>query len=321
MKKILIILGPTATGKTDLGIYLSQKYNGELIACDSRQVYKDLDLGTGKFPGTEMSYKKFDGYWEIEGVKVWMYDLVEVKEQYDVAKYLKDASNVVEDVINRGKLPMIVGGTGLYLNALVNGMIKTNASIDWELREQLEKKSLSEIQGIVRDLSAGYFNQLNNSERNNKRRLIRKVEILKSGNSTKSLFEGLNKQYEILTIGLFTSRDKLNKRIDQRVIKRVDLGLIEEGKNLIKEGVSVYRMRALGLEYGVLADYFDKQIFSIEEFITKLQYQIHQYAKRQMTYFNKYFEINWFDVEENNYLQSVEKLFREWYYNQNAKKD
>src|SRR3989338_8125799 len=118
MKKLLVILGPTATGKTDLAINLAKKFNGELIACDSRQVYKGLDIGTGKYPAQYKKLKKGEGFWEIDGIKIWMYDKVFLNIQYTVFDYVKDAEIVIKDILDRGKLPIVVGGTGLYLRAL-----------------------------------------------------------------------------------------------------------------------------------------------------------------------------------------------------------
>lgn len=316
-KKIVVLLGPTATGKTDLGIYLAKKYNGELVSCDSRQVYKNLDIGSGKLPGKEVAFKRHDEYWEIDGIKVWMYDLVEPTEQYDVFRYIKESSKILKDILIRDKLPIIVGGTGLYINALINGIIKTDTEFDLKLREELENKSLAEIVMLVKDLSVEYFNSLNNSEQNNKRRLIRKIEILRNPHPTKSDFNGLNEKYDLLICGLSTDRELLNTRIDQRVLKRVKLGLIEEGRMLYENGLSLKRMRAFGLEYGVLADFLEKTL-TVEEMVRVLQMKIHQYAKRQMTYFKRIKNVTWFDISHKDFTSKVEKLFIEWYHNPNA---
>src|SRR3989338_8195331 len=122
MAKIIVIFGSTSTGKTDLALNLAKKFNGELVSCDSRQVYKKLDIGTGKLPGKQVNTEKGNGFWWLDGVKVWMYDVVNFRQQYTVYDYVKDADQVIENILSREKLPIIVGGTGLYLKALLEGL-------------------------------------------------------------------------------------------------------------------------------------------------------------------------------------------------------
>src|SRR5258708_35683470 len=146
MKKILIIAGPTATGKTDLAISLAKRLNGELVSVDSRQVYKGLDIGTGKMPGKFKSLKRVSGKWIVDGVFIYMYDVVNWEKQYTVADDVKDANRVIKDIRKRGTLPIIVGGTGLYLKALLYGLSNLGRPIDKKLREQLEKLELKKLQ-------------------------------------------------------------------------------------------------------------------------------------------------------------------------------
>lgn len=173
MKKLLVILGPTATGKTDLALNLAKKFNGELMSCDSRQVYKGLDIGTGKLPGKEVSSrgrwasgpKRGEGFWEMGGIKVWMYDVAGPKTHYTVYDYNKRARKVIEDIIKRDKLPIIVGGTGLYLRALLEGLPNLKIPTDNKLRGKLEKLSLDELQKRLKSLSPAAFQKLTDSDK------------------------------------------------------------------------------------------------------------------------------------------------------------
>src|SRR3989344_625815 len=262
MKRVLVILGPTSSGKTDLAIFLAKKLNGEIISCDSRQVYIGLDIGTGKLPGSEVEVKKGNGFWEMAGVKVWIYDLADPKNQYTVKEYVSDSLKIIEELNKLNKLPIIIGGTGLYLKALAEGLSNLKSGFDLKLRNQLLKLTKVQLQNKLQKLSVKNLESLNNSDRENPRRLIRAIELLKSANSdleVRSLsLEFLG--YKFLKIGVFAKREVLNKRIDERVDKRIKEGLVSEAEQLFKKGLSLKRMKELGLEYGVLADLISKKI-------------------------------------------------------------
>lgn len=314
MKKILAIIGPTSTGKTDVGLYFAKGFNGELVSCDSRQVYVGLDWGTGKLPGGEVEVERGDKYWKMDGVKVWMLDICGPTLQYNVAQYIKDASAIVREISNREKLPIVVGGTGLYFQGLVNGMSRLDVSKDGRIRGELEKMEVLELQKKLQLLSPTLWESLNNSDRKNKRRLVRKIEIsMQGGYILDQNYCGLAFDFDILKIGLRASKEALDKRIDERLEKRVALGLVEEGYKLLNEGVSLERMRELGLEYAALADLLAGKT-SKEKMIEVLKVKIHQYAKRQMTWFKKDADICWFDVTEDDWLGRLEKYISKWYY-------
>lgn len=323
MKKVLVILGPTATGKTDLALQLAKKYNGELISCDSRQVYKGLDIGTGKEPGKSIEYKvssikKSRGFWEIDGIRVWLYDVLDPKFQFTVADYVKQAKATLEDVATKGKLPIIVGGTGLYLQALLYGFSNLSVPLDLQLREELAGLSVGELQKKLKILSPIKWESLNNSDRNNKRRLLRSIEIICMNpyRNTNNKGKGLSDNYNILKVGLTAPRQVLNQRIDLRLSLRISQGLIEEAGILHQKGLDFQRMRALGLEYGALADLLEDKI-NEAEFFQQLALKIHQYAKRQMTWFKRESDIFWFDIIEPEYLKKVENLTDSWYHSHN----
>lgn len=324
MKKLLVILGPTATGKTDLALDLAKEFSGELIACDSRQVYRGLDIGTGKMPLRQV--EKGQGWWKINGVKIWMYDVVAPKKQYTVADYVKDASKVIDAVSKRGKLPIIVGGTGLYLKSLLEGLPSLAVPVEKRLREQLVKLTVSQLQQRLKIVSPTRWRKMNQSDRANKRRLIRAIEFhtmysykrkvqSPPGGRAGSKFKVQN--YDVLKVGLTTSRESLYQKINARVLDWLDQGIVEEVNKLIKSGVSFMRLKALGLQYGLIADYLQGKIPSLDQLTIKMQRKIRQYAKRQLTWFKNPSTssgyINWFDVSSKNYAQKVEKMTLDWY--------
>lgn len=315
---MIIILGPTATGKTDLGLHLAKKFNGEIISCDSRQVYIGLDIGTGKFPGDDeyLQLKKGQGYWEIDGIKIWLYDLIDPKGQYTVADYIKDATRVINGILKRKKLPIIVGGTGLYLKALIAGLGNLSVPVDRNLRRKLEGCSLLELQNILKELSNISFEKLTVSDKQNPRRLIRSIELIYMNPYTdkNNKWFGIKNKFDVLKIGLTAPRKILYKNADTRVLTRIDQGMINEARGLYKNGLSLKRMRELGLEYAVLADYLEGQINQLE-FINILQNKIHSYIRRQLTWFKKDHEINWFDITEKNIDKKLVNLVYKWYHN------
>lgn len=319
MKKLLVILGSTATGKTDLALSLAKKFNGELVSCDSRQVYRGLDIGTGKMPsGNNGQLKKGRGFWEIDEIKIWVYDVVSPKKQYTVADYVKDASGVVRDVEGRRKLPIIVGGTGFYLKALVEGLSNLAIPVDKKLRKELEQLTVSQLQEKLKEISFERWERLNDSDSNNPRRLVRAIELeLGKRNKGGQGNQGLAKGFDILKIGLNASREILYQRSDERVINRIKQGMIEEAERLNRGGLSLRRMRQLGLEYGILADFLDGNIKNQDELIEIMQFKIHGYIRRQLTWFKNPStcsgSICWFDITDKDFSSQVEKLVRQWY--------
>ena len=316
MAKIIVIFGSTSTGKTDLALNLAKKFNGELVSCDSRQVYKKLDMGKGKLPGKQVNTEKGNGFWWLDGVKVWMYDVVNFRQQYTVYDYVKDADQVIENILSREKLPIIVGGTGLYLKALLEGLPNLDIPVDQKLRKQLNNLTLEQLQQRLQKLDKKKWEGLNKSDRQNPRRLIRAIEITStSSTSEESLRATVRGDFETLKIGLTAPRDTLYKRIDERVISRINQGMITEAESLHKHGLSFRRMRQLGLEYGILADFLEGRITSKGDLIKIMQGKIHGYARRQITWFKKEKDVYWFDIIGKDYLARIENLVAKWYDN------
>lgn len=291
MRKLLVILGPTATGKTDLALQLAKKFNGELVSCDSRQVYKGLDIGTGKYPSKKSKIKRQKNCWEIDGVNIWMYDVADPRKQYTVFNYVQDANKVIDEIQKRKKLPIIVGGSGLYLKAILEGLTNLSIPVNKRLRNSLSKLSLKQLQNKLQKILPKKWQDLNQSDRQNPRRLIRAIELVGlKPNFAKAL------SFDALKIGLTAPRDVLYKRADERVLARIKQGMIEETIKLHKKGLSFRRMRQLGLEYGVLADYLDGKIKDTNELIKIMQGKIHGYIRRQLTWFAKEKDVHWFNI-------------------------
>lgn len=314
LKKVLVILGSTSTGKTDLGLDLAKKFNGEIISCDSRQVYKGLDIGTGKLPGKPVKVKKGKRFWQMDGIKVWMYDVAAPNTRYDVYQYLKDAEKAIKKIEDLGKLPIILGGTGLYFKALTGGLSNLKVPVNQKLRQRLEKLPLGKLQEKLKKLSLVKWKRLNNSDRLNKRRLIRHIELHVMSPMSKRVqsFSLKVENYNILKIGLHVPKEILNQKIDERVESRIKQGMIQEAQDLAKRGLSLERMQELGLEYGVLAEFLEGKLDQ-EELVFKLKTKIRQYAKRQITWFKKEKDVFWFDISGKGFPKKVEKLTSDWY--------
>ena len=312
--KLLVILGPTSTGKTDLGIGLAKKFNGEIISADSRQVYKYLDIGTGKKPSIKGQVLRGQGYWTIDGIKIWMYDVVEPDIRFNLYQFIIKAEKIIHTVSKRGKLPILVGGTGLYIRSLLEGISDFGVVENSELRQKLEELETGEIIKRIKAINPIVLKTLNSSEINNKRRLIRLYEKIVSGKSFNEIFPGIEKDFDVLKIGLTVSREALSTRIRERVVARIKQGMAEEAVDLLAQEILTYeRMEELGLEYRYLGKLINGEIKSTEDFIEILSTKIRQFAKRQMTWFKKEKDATWFDAINEKMPEKVESAVANWY--------
>ena len=286
-QKIIVILGATATGKTGLAVYLAHKYNGEIISADSRQVYKGMDIGTGKDLKDYKFQYKYKGKMKTKNTPYHLMDVVSPKTEFNLAKYCKLAEGAIRDVLNRGKVPIIVGGSGLYLQALVDGYDLSSVKAQPKLREKLEKLSAQEIFLLIEKQDKKFAENLNNSEKNNKRHLIRYYEnIVNKEKGKLNLFK--NKNREFLVLGLSRSKEEIDKRIYKRLVERIEKeGMIKEVKALHKKGVTWKRLEDFGLEYRFVSLYLRGKMDLIE-MQEKLFIAIRQFAKRQMTWFRRW---------------------------------
>lgn len=333
MSKVLVVCGPTATGKTDLAIHLIKSLSlgkkgnvGEIISVDSRQVYSQMDIGTGKdlpagakfiFPDDSLK-KKGIGCYVVEGVRIWGYDLISPNKDFSVGNYLKKVTPIVKSILRRKKMPVLVGGSGLYLKALVDGIQTAFIPRDNTLRKFLSSFSVEELFERLDQLDPEKAASLNLSDRKNPRRLVRAIEIAKwqINNFGKNLSPKLpwSKDTQFLFIGLFAPFSFLKKKIKKRVYKRMTMGFEKEVKDLIKAGISwsFHSMDTLG--YKNIKRYIDGEIKKSEMIKSWINDEF-SYAKRQMTWFKKDKRIIWFDVSFTNYKKEVEKLVKDWYYN------
>ncbi|MEK7520284.1 MAG: tRNA (adenosine(37)-N6)-dimethylallyltransferase MiaA, partial [Patescibacteria group bacterium] len=266
----------TASGKSDLAVQLAKKFNGEVISADSRQVYKGLDLGTGKITKQEM-----------RGIRHHLLDVAPPPKQFDVAQYQKLTHHAIAGILKRGKLPIVCGGTGLYISAIVDNPSYPSATPDKRLRAQLEHKSPATLFAMLKKLDPARAQII---DRNNPRRLIRAIEIAKAHGPAEALKK--NPLYDTLLIGIRVPPEKLKTALRARLLKRMRQGMVQEVKRLHTKGVSWKRMEELGLEYRYGARYLRGEL-SKQELIETLTAKIWQYSRRQMTWFRKMPNIRW----------------------------
>jgi len=300
--KVIVIVGPTASGKTDLSIRLAKELNGEIISADSMQIYKKMTIGTAK-PTQE----------EMQGIIHHMIDIIEPNESFNVAKYKEMAEEKIEEILSKGKQPIIVGGTGLYVDTLVKGIEFFDIENDFEYRNKLEEETkLKGIDWLHDKLKKVDPVAAENIEKNNVRRVIRALEIYKVTGKTKTELDKESvkgSKYDYYVFGLLWDREELYKRINLRVDIMLEMGLIEEVKSLIQnEGFSKTSLQGLG--YKEVIEYIEG-IISYEEMIEKIKMETRRYAKRQMTWFKKNKNIVWLDAKNKDEIfESVIKVIK-----------
>lgn len=290
--KIIVVLGPTATGKSDLAVELALAFNGEVISADSRQVYIGLNLGTGKITEKEM-----------RGVPHYLLDVANPKKRFTVTDFQSKAKKSIQDIISRGKLPIICGGTGFYIQSIVDDMVFPDASVNVKLREKLHKKSAERLFAQLKKLDPKRAKEIHP---NNKVRLIRAIEIATELGTVPKLKK--KNIYDTFQIGLDVKDSILKEKIDKRILIRMKKGMANEAKRLHSKGLSYKRMRELGLEYRFLADLLEKKIDN-KKFVELLSIAIFQYVKRQRAWFKRDTRIDWFKPTEVNKIKKLTRSF------------
>ncbi len=332
LKKLIVILGPTASGKSELAIKLAKKlapyqtedsgagFNGEIISADSRQVYKGMDIGTGKVtPDTNPALYVASNYFSMprerdstgqakkkdiftyKGIPHYCIDVASPKRRFTVVQYRKLALKAINKIHKKGKIPILCGGTGFYIQAVVDGIVIPEVPPDWKLRKKLEKKLVEELYKILKKLDPKRAKTI---EKKNKRRLIRALEIVIK---TKKPVPGLKKNplpYPVLMLGIKKEKKELKKLIKKRFLKWLKIGLIAEVKKLRKSGLSWKKIEDFGIHYRVIAQYLQKKL-NYQEMIENSIIELQNYAKRQMTWFKRDRRINWI----KNYKEA-EKLVK-----------
>jgi tRNA dimethylallyltransferase len=294
--EMLVVTGPTASGKTQLAAHIADSLGGEVISADSRQVYRDMNLGTGK------DYSDY-----LVGGKIIPHHLIDIADpgyKYNVFEYQTDFLNVYKDLCNRKKFPVVCGGSGMYIDSIISGYRLLQVPPNEDLRSRLEKHSMEELEKIL----SGYKNLHNSSDADSKKRAIRAIEIEEHYSHQ---IPGKNDFPEIKTliVGIKFDRDSRRRRISLRLKQRIEDGMIEEVKQLLEKGVDSDTLIYYGLEYKYITLYL-KDVLTFEEMFAGLETAIHQFAKRQMTWFRgmerRGIEIRWLD----GYMELEEKIER-----------
>ena len=280
MPSIVVVAGTNASGKSGLGVELAQRYHGEIVSADSRQVFEKLDLGSGKITQEEMN-----------GVPHHLLDVCKPGDFFSMADYQQLAYQAIDGILKRGKRPFLVGGTGLYIAAVTEGYLLTGHAPDLAYREELEQYATDELYAML--LKAMPDIQV---EPNNRNRVMRVLERLHDG----SYHPSRKKQrYRSLKLGISWERTVLQERIEERLFRRLREGMIDEVQSLLNDDVSEEFLRKLGLEYRFIAQYLAGEIATEEEMTRLLAIAIRQFAKRQMTWFRRDKEIQWLDMTKD----------------------
>ncbi len=287
--KLIVITGPTASGKTRIASEIASKLDGEIISADSRQVYKDMNLGTGKDYDDYIVFNKKIPYHLI--------DILEAGDEYNVFEFQNDFYKAFNDIINRNKVPILCGGTGMYIESVLKKYNFINVPLDTKFRETIKNKSNDELIELLTALKKVH----NTTDLIDRERLIRALEIEYFSLNTKNKTQTPDIDYKIFAIKY--ERNILRERITERLKKRLENGMINEVENLINKGIDVNKLKYYGLEYKYIAMYLNNEI-GFDEMFRLLNTAIHQFSKRQMTWLRKMertgFEINWIDGELSN---------------------
>ena len=295
---IIVICGPTASGKTKLGIDLANSINGEIISSDSMQIYKDMDIGTAKPTKEERAQAVHH-----------LVDFVSPDKRYSVADFKKDATEKIKDILKRGKTPIIVGGTGLYVNSLIYNIEFNEEKTDLDYRNSLEKIDIKELYEMAMKVDEEACKKISSNDR---KRITRILEIFHTTGRTKTELEIESRkkvEYNYKVFVLNMDREILYDRINRRVDLMIEQGLIQEVKNLL-EKYKEFPTAMQGLGYKEVKEYLDGKI-SKEEMIEKIKQESRRYAKRQLTWFRAYKDATWLDAKNKNNVEIILEEVRE----------
>ena len=285
LPKVVAVVGTNASGKSALGIALAKKYDAEIISADSRQVFRGLDLGSGKVTPEE-----------TQGVPHHLIDVREPNEFFSMADFQRMAYQAIDDIRGRGRLPMIVGGTGLYVDSVLDGYLLSDKEPDLAYRAELEKLTTPQLYDMLLELKPDV-----QVEKNNRNRVMRIIERIHDGDDATP---GKQARFESLRLGVSWPREVLGRRIDERLERRLEQGMIEEVQRLMDEGATTEFLLGLGLEYRFITQYLIGEILDRQVMLDKLAIAIKQFAKRQMTWFRRNPEIVWLDMSGDAFDQA-----------------
>jgi tRNA dimethylallyltransferase len=289
MDKLIVIVGTNASGKSGLGVELALRFGGEIVSADSRQVFRGLDLGSGKIAPEE-----------TKGVSHHLIDVCEPGDFFSMHDFQRMAYEAIDGIIGRGRRPFLVGGTGLYVASVTEGYVMSDSPPDLEYRAYLETFETPALYQML-------LNAIPDTdvEPKNRNRVMRLLEKLHAGDDH---IPHNKPRYDCLKLGVTWDRETLKRRIDERLQRRLDAGMIDEVRGLIDGGVSVEFLKKLGLEYRFITQYLTGEITSLEEMTELLSTAIKQFAKRQMTWFRRDREILWLDMEADPMRQACEAI-------------
>ena len=287
--KVVAVVGTNASGKSALGVRLARQFGGEIISADSRQVFRGMDLGSGKITPEEM-----------QGVPHYLIDVREPGEFFSMADFQKMSYEKIDEIRARGHLPMIVGGTGLYVDSVLDGYVLSDKEPDLAYRAELEKLTTpalyAKLVTLVPDVEV---------EKNNRNRVMRMLERIHDGDNVVPTKQA---RYDSLRLGVSWDRDVLAKRIDERIDMRLEQGMIEKVQGLLDAGVSRDFLLGLGLEYRYITQYLIGEIPDKNDMLAQLAHAIKKFAKRQMTWFRRNPDIVWLDMQGDAYAQACEEI-------------
>jgi len=290
--KIIVVVGPTSSGKSDLAVEIAKKLNGEVISVDSRQVYRGLDIGSGKITKKEM-----------KGIPHHLLDVASPKKVFTASQFVTKGRRAIEVILKRGNVPVLAGGTGFYLSALLGEISLPNVEPNEKLRASLEKLSNEKLLDKLEELDP---ERAGNIDMYNTPQIIRAIEIATVVGKVPE--QNTASIYSTLKIGISVDKKVLEERINTRLITRLKKGMLKEAERLHKDGVSWKRMESLGLEYRYMSRHLKGEL-SKEEMIDTLKIKSRQYAKRQRTWFKRDKEIKWVTLAE---LTKVEKMVKKF---------
>ena len=301
--KVIVICGPTASGKTALSIELAKKINGEIVSADSMQIYKDMNIGSAK-PTKE----------EMEGIKHYLLDFVSPEDRYSVADYKKDATIAINEILQKGKTPIVVGGTGLYIDSLIYNIDYPEIEFDEEYRNSLEKRAEEEgLQNLYEEAKQIDSKAMENISPNDQKRILRVLELYHQTGKTKTEQEIESRKnevpYDYYVFALNMDREKLYDRINKRVDIMIEQGLIEEVEGIIKK-YKTYPTSMQALGYKEIKEYLNRNVTK-EQAIETVKQETRRYAKRQLTWFRKNKQTIWLnalDEKEDNIKKILEEI-------------
>ncbi len=301
MSKLILVVGATASGKSQIGVNLAKKYNGEIISCDSMQVYRDMNIGTAKITSEEM-----------QSIPHYMIDIVNADAQFSVGEYASMADKAINDIISRGKVPIIVGGTGLYVDGILYPMTfggDKNIEIRAELESQFALYGKEYMHSMLAEIDPIDAQKIHP---NNVKRVLRALEIYKTTGTCKSNLQEKNKdlKYEVCMIALDVDRNVLYQRIDSRVDKMFEIGLLNEVKQLLSNGVGFENQSMQAIGYKEFKNYFNATK-TLEETVEIIKQNSRNYAKRQLTWFKKYDFAKWYNPSNILGIEKQVELFLE----------